>query len=265
MNRKNKIDFIPKTENYVPFKQVESVEIRQGVSQVEIISAILRKLTRNFNGFVVGFVTFAYLRINGTSAGNKLHIPANASFNTLTYNENQNFFIDIFNRYKIICEANALLGETASILEPSFMAGAKNLPKELQEDIARELLQCDWSERGFENPYCSYYVKDILIWENIVYDDIPTIYQDFYKELHHLTPLLNIQPEEKQLCTPILYITYLVNIFEQLGWPKNGCEKLVKNHLDNVTAVQTNDVLWAIHTLEVLLFGCNKQLILVLS
>lgn len=257
MSQQNKIDFtVLPEESFLN----ETEHMDEHFRQFSIISDIQGKL-ENYNGFIVGLVTFTYLRINGANANNKLRIPANASFDNLTYNEGQNFFIDIFDRYKIICEVNTLLDKTATLLEPAFIAGANNLSAEFQKNIAKELLALDWSESGFTNQDCGLYVEGTLIRDALVTVATDSIYPDFYIQAHHLKPLLNIRPDDKQLCTPILYHTYLVNMFEQLGWIKNGCEEFIREHMDNVTAVQTDPALWAIHTIEAVLFGCDNQLI----
>ncbi|OHB57798.1 MAG: hypothetical protein A2Y07_10785 [Planctomycetes bacterium GWF2_50_10] len=258
MSHENKIDFIMKPENsFLYSNDFMSNHFRQ----FSVIIDIHSELDQNFDGFVVSLVTFAYFRINGIAANNVLHIPKKASPDNLSYNEGDNFFVDIFNHYKIICEANEVLKSTVSILEPFFMAGAENLPSEFQKNIAKELLELDWSDRGFTNQECGLYVEGDLIRDILVDATTDCVYPDFYLHLYHLAPLLNIRSDEKQLCTPILYNTYLINIFEQLGWPKNGHEKLIKKHLNNVTTVQADPVLWAIHTIEVLLFGYKEKLL----
>jgi hypothetical protein len=257
----NQIDFIPKSGNY-DYPQTTGIsDEHQSVFQDIFIDYGL-----DFNGVVLCLVIFAYLRINGTSAENKLDIPVNASLDTLTFDEDKNLFIEIFNRYKIICEANSVLGETADILEPYYMAGVKK--GDVQEWV-KKLLELDWSKNGFDQQDCSLFVKEELIWHHLhsCYSDSldevgRTSEINIYKELHHLVPLLNIQPDEKQLCTPILYITYLTNIYEKLDWPENAYDAFVELFLDNVTTVQVEPAFWAIHTIQVVLFGCSNQLIL---
>ena len=289
MSQKNKIDFT--TEPEFSFLQNDfsgSDLMGEHFAKFEIIFDIAKEFNYSFKGFVVALVTFAYLRINGTNAVNKLMIPAEASLENLTYTEGNSFFFDIFNRYKIICEANPLLTDTVTILEHFFTSGAAKLSEESQRKFAKYISELDWSEKAeldqyiysmgvqpsdtipeeyghkirFTNDVCSLFVERELIRELLVERTTDSAYSDLYRQVHHLAPLLNIKPDEKQLCSPILYNNYLLNTFEISGWPDNGCEKLVKKHLGNVMAVQADPVLWAIHTLETVLFGCNKQLIL---
>lgn len=286
----NKIDFTATPQYSFLYDTPPADFMSEYFDQFAIIEGIHRELEHTFAGFVVGFVTFAYLRINGTSAHNKLRIPANASLDSLSYDEENNFFVEIFNRYKMICEANTVLHETASILEPYFMAGANKLSEEYQKNIAHDLPLLDWSDKGAANEsaaanvdrdtsYTGYifgpdwkerkltdhavgvYVEREQIREVLVERTTDSDYSDLYLQVHHLAPLLNIKADEKLLCSPILYNTYLINTLEQSGWLDNGCEKLIEKHLGNVTAVQSDSVLWAIQTLEVVLCGCNNQLI----
>jgi hypothetical protein len=214
----------------------------------------------DYDRIVLFIVIIAYMRINSTKADIKFHIPQNASLETLACNKGENFFKELFNRFKIICEANEVLGETAVILESSYMSGADKASRSEAAGIEIEIPELDWSDRGFDSGFgkrdCSLYVKDGLIWTNS--DEYGF---KVYRELHHLAPLLKIQSKEKQLCTPILYITYLANLFEQLGWDKNGCENIANTYLDKVTAIQVDPELWAIQTLQIALFGCDKKLI----
>ena len=257
----NQIDFIPKSGNY-DYPQTDGIsDEHQGV-----LRDIFCDYGLDFNGVVLCLVIFAYLRINGTYAENKLDIPVNASLNTLIFDEEKNFFIEIFNRYKIICDANSVLGETADILEPYYMDSVEK--GDVQEWV-KKLLELDWSKNGFDQRDCSLFVKEELIWHHLHscysdrLDEVGRMGEiNIYKELHHLVPLLNIQSDEKQLCTPILYITYLTNIYEKLGWPENAYDAFVELFLDNVTTVQVEPVFWAIHTIQVVLFGCSNQLIL---
>lgn len=212
-----------------------------------------------FGGVIMSIVVIAYMKINATHADHKLHIPASASLDTLKCNDGENFFVELFNRFRIICEANEVLGDTASILEPFFMDGANTASSGCEAGIESELLELDWSESGFGRRDASLYVRDELIWSQFVFENHRA---NYIKELHHFESLLNIRPEEKQICTPVLYINYLANLFEQLGWGTNDYEKLVYTHLNNVTAVQIDPVLWAIQTLQVVLFGCDKPSIL---
>jgi hypothetical protein len=254
MSENNKIDFIPKPGK---FDIDKNFEISSAVNLIKSIDIPL----------VVGLITFAYLRIIGSNSDNKIYIPANASVKTLVYTEGKNFFKDIFNRYKIVCGVNAILTESASILESEFMSRAEKVSEEFQKTFANELLEHDWSETGFNNTDCIAFITEVMIFEglaeqgNSYFDDA---YTDFYYEIHNLTPLLNIQPEEKQLCTPILYINYLVNIFNI--FKPRGCGEVVRKELvnmclDKVTAVEADSVLWAIHTLAVFVFGYDQQLI----
>lgn len=261
MSHKNKIDFISVPENSF-INELEHMD--ENFRQFSLIGSIHNE-SPSFKGFIVALVTLAYLRVDGASTYNKALIPANASFESLTYTEGQNFFIDIFNRYKIICELNPLLTGTATILEQFFIAGAQHLSVEFQIDFAKKSHELDWSEKGFTNQDCGLYVECTLIRENLATVVSATVasygdYPDLYIQTHSLAQLLNIRPDEKQLCSPILYNTYLVHLFEQLTWPINGCETLV-DHLENVTAIQADPALWAIHTIETALFGCNTQLI----
>lgn len=287
----NKIDFTATPQFSFLYDTPPADFMSEYFDQFAIIEDIHRELEHTFVGFVVGFVTFAYLRINGTSTHNKLRIPANASFDTLSYDGKNNFFVEIFDRYKIICDANTVLHETASILEPYFMAGANKLSVEYQKNIAHDLPLLDWSDKGTANDLAAgmagqersligytcdanwkerkltnhavgVYTEREQIREILVERTKDSSYSDLYRHVHHLAPLLNIKTDEKLLCSPILYNTYLINTLEQSGWPDNGCEKLIEKHLGNVTTVQTDSVLWAIQTLEVVLCGCNKQLIL---
>ena len=257
----NQIDFIPKSGNY-DYPQTDGISDEHQ----SVLRDIFYDYGLDFNGVVLCLVIFAYLRINGTSAENKLDIPVNASLDSLTFDGEKNFFIEIFHRYKIICEANSVLGETADILEPYYMAGVK---KGDVQDWVKKLLELDWSKNGFDQRDCILFVKEELIWHHLhscYSDSLDEVGRtgeiNIYKELHHLVPLLNIQPDEKQLCTPILYITYLTNIYEKLGWPENAYDAFVELFLDNVTTVQVEPAFWAIHTIQVVLFGCSNQLIL---
>lgn len=258
MSQENKIDFITEPKHSFLYDLCPSDFMSECFDHFAVINWIDSELEHTFSGFVVSLITLSYLRINGTSADNKFHIPASASFDSLTYNKGQNFFVDLFNRYRIICELNTVLGGTASILEPSFMSGANDLSVEFQEKIASRILELDWSERGFLNqdgpdmaghitPFtnytypedwndkkftnwaCGVYVERELIRENLVEKKTNSAYSELYRQVHHLKLLLNIRLGEKQLCTPILYNTYLVNTFELSGWPQNDCDKLVKN------------------------------------
>lgn len=257
MSPGNKIDFIAKPEkSFLYSNDFMSNHFRQ----FSIINDIHSELDQNFNGFIVGLITLTYFRLNGIAKKKKLEIPPTASFDNLSYNELTNFFADIFNRYKKICEANKTLESTASILEPYFLAGATKISSCAQERFAIELIAMDWSESGFTNQECGLYVEGDLIRDILVDATTDSVYPDYYLHLHHLAPLLDIRPDEKQLCTPIFYNIYLIHIFEQLGWPKNDSGKFVNKHLKNVTAVQADPILWAIHTLEVFLFGSNQKL-----
>ena len=214
----------------------------------------------DFDRIVLFIVTIAYMRMNSTNVDNQFHIPAGVSLDTLSYIDEQNFFKELFIRFKVICIANEVLGETATILEPYFMAGADKLARENTDSgCGSGLIEVDWSESGFGKRHSCMYVRDDLMWWSMYYDK--NYRANLVKELHHLAPLLNIQPEEKLLCSPFLYITYLANLFEQSGWETNDCVTLAKTYLNKVTAVQFDPVLWAIQTLQVVLFGCNKQLI----
>jgi hypothetical protein len=119
--------------------------------------------------FIISLVTFAYLKINGSTADNKLHVPESASFNTLRYIEGRNFFIDILDRFKIICEANAVLGETAPILESKFAAEAEKVSAEFQEEFATELLEFDWNEDAFSGIEYREYYYDNTIFDNLAF------------------------------------------------------------------------------------------------
>lgn len=286
----NKIDFTVTPQYSFLYDTPPADFMSEYFDQFAIIEDIHRELEYTFAGFVVGFVTFAYLRINGTSAHNELRIPASAAFDTLSYDGKNNFFVVIFDRYKIICDANTVLHETASILEPYFMAGANKLSTEYQKNIAHDLPLLNWSDKGTANElaaanvdrdtsYTGYtfgsdwkerkltdhavgvYVEREQIREVLVERTTDSAYSDLYLQVHHLAPLLNIKADEKLLCSPILYNTYLINTLEQSGWPDTGCEKLTQKHLGNVSAVQTDSVLWAIQTLEVVLCGCINPLI----
>jgi hypothetical protein len=151
MKQKNKIDFTTEPEFSFLYDLPPSDFMSEHFDHFAVIDWIDSELEHTFSGFVVSLIALSYLRINGTSADNKFHIPLNASFDTLTYSKGQNFFVDIFNRYKIICEANAILSGTASILEQYYMAGAKVLSAEYQEKIAGRIFDLDWSEKGLLN------------------------------------------------------------------------------------------------------------------
>jgi hypothetical protein len=254
MKRKNKIDFFSDRDLY------DTVAMDEYSWQFSrIIFGIHSELGSTFNGFVVVFITFLYLRINVVAA-NKFRIPSNASLDTLVYNEDQNFFREIFNRYKIICETHALLDETTSIFEPYFMAGANKLSVEYQQNFAKELFEYVRSEKGFINRFFGLFFKGTWFTQLLAEDTTDSAYPDFYEQIRHLAPVLNIQPDEKQLCTPIFYNTYLDDTFKRSGLPKNVCKKLYKKQLDNIiTAVQVDPVLWAIDTLEAVFFRGIQQ------
>lgn len=264
MRQENKIDFT-KSPEYL-FSKIDADE-KARPSQEFIAALMSMEEYLEYDGLVLFMSIIAYMRINATKADNNLHIPADTSLDTLTYNEEEEryFFEELFKRFRIICEANKAVGETANILEYWYMNGVDRIVR--LGWVVRSLLELDWSETGFGKRDCSLYVRDELIWWLFVndFDFHDNYYKDYrvayYVELHNLAPLVNILPGEKQLCTPILYINYLVNLFEQLGWDTNDCETLVKKYLNNVTAVQVDSGLWAIQTLQLVLFGCDKQLI----
>lgn len=221
---------------------------------------------------VLFIVIIAYMRINMTSVDNGLIIPENASLDTLSYNEEHNFFIELFNKFKIICEANEVLNDIANTLEESFMAGTakaieviSGFNKAYTGKIEEELLEVDWSDNAFGKRDCSLFIRDELFWTNFVdsseSENFNHIRVNSFKAVHNLASLLNVQPEERQLCTPILYITYLTNLFEQFGWNADSCEKLANTYLDKITTVQVDPLLWAIQTIQTVLLGCNEPLI----
>lgn len=256
MNQENKIDFITTSEDLF-------YESNTNMPGWKLLFDFMSELSNPLDVTVLCMVTIAYMRINATKDESKLHIPANASFETLEFNQEQNLLTELFAQFKIICEANAVLGETAAILEPHIISPINEMFVEQQADFftgyAHELLESDWSESGFGKRDCNLYVRDDLIWDYLVYND--TRPAKYYKELYHLAPLLNIKPEEKQLCTPILYINYITNLFEQLGWDTNSCEDLVNKYLDKITAIQVDPLSFAIQSIQTVLLGSNKQLI----
>ena len=175
MNENNRINFIPKPGK---FDIDKNYEISMAVKLINSIDVPL----------IVGLVTFAYLRIVGSTSGNRMYIPANASFDTLVYTEGKNIFKDIFNRYKIICESNDVLTETVSILESEFMAQAERVSTEFQEKFAIELREHDWSEAGFNNLDNVEYITEEMIFDGLSdYDDsyFDGAYSDYYHEIHN--------------------------------------------------------------------------------
>jgi len=253
MSQGNKIDFTIKSEQYNSGAYYKDGD--NWPTDIFMDAFVCHLDDPDFDRIVLFIVTIAYMRITTTNAENQFHIPANASLDTLKYSEGQNFYNEIFKRFVIICETNEVLSEIPAILESYFMAGAYKASRESNSESI--LLEVDWSESGFGKRHSSLYVNDELLAWRMVDNDRANL----VKELSHLAPLLNIQSEERQLCTPFLYITYLANLFEQSGWGLNDCETLANTYLNNVIAVQVEPVLRAIQTLQVVLFGCNKQLI----
>jgi len=207
-------------------------------------------------------VIVAYMRMNATNGGKGPIIPATASLDTLKYNENENFFKELFNRFKIICDANEVLAEIANILEESYMFALDKVARTNYTGIEYELLKLDWSDSGFGKRDCSLFIRDELLWTNLDNSSGSDFRVNFYKKTHNLSQMLNLQKEERQLSTPILYITYLTNLFEQLGWDTNSCEMLANTYLNKVIAFQADPLLWALQTLQTVLLGCDNQSIL---
>jgi len=268
MSQENKIDFTKSPTNFF-FECCDDFCNRIGPG--EVFYALCEFDPIDSDRVVLFTVIIAYMRINVISAENGLIIPENASIDTLKYNEGENFFIELFNRFKMICESNEVLGETASILEANYISGVDKAMKVYDgfrvhsAGLENELLELDWSESGFGKRDCSLFVRDELLWTN---PDNSSDRSDFHyidvyanEAIHNLAALLNIQTDEKQLCSPVLYISYLTNLFEQLGWNADSCEKLANTYLNKVTAVQVKPLSWAIQTLQTVLFGCNKPLI----
>jgi hypothetical protein len=261
MSQENKIDFTKSPgDNFYRVEQADGVSDDDYNRRPDEMFCMLHmgEGRIDFDRLTLFMIIATYMRINATKWDNKFRIISNAALDTLTYKEN--FFIELFNRYKIICECNELIGKTATILEYPFSAGAYQMDREFEGGYHGNLLECDWSKNGFSKRDCSLFFKDYVIWQSFV-EKSANDCSTYYIETHHLAPLLNILPKEKQLCTPILYITYLTNLFEKLGWDTNNCEELVDTYLENVMAVQADSRLWAIQTLQVVLFGCDKKLI----
>jgi len=132
MSQENKIDFIPK-QDFFDYQEFEVPYDARNGHISEIIGEIIKEV-HGFKGFAVGYITFIYLRINGISPQNKLNIPQNALSDSLAFNKGENFFVKLFNRFKLISEANEQIADTASI------------PRAIQRH--RKLLRFRWTTNG---------------------------------------------------------------------------------------------------------------------
>ncbi|HIJ80798.1 MAG TPA: hypothetical protein HPP76_03710, partial [Desulfuromonadales bacterium] len=261
MSQKNKIDFTTKPENDQEY--TEDLMYTASVYQTSVIYDIhsFEGVEEKFDGFVLALVCFAYLRIAGTSNITKLDIPLDASISTLCCSEDSNLFVNIFNRYKTICETNKILSGAASILEPYYVEAANKASKELQNSIYKQICEFDWSNPFFTNQVCADFLDYQLIWDRLAELSHDKPFPDYFYDTYYASELLNPNKNQKILCNSILYSSFLMNLFNKSGWAADRINKNVSINMNNVVSVQINPVLWAIQSIEIFLFGCHEQLI----
>lgn len=240
-------------------------------------------------GFILGLVTLAYFRFNEMKDRLNLDIPNEASLATLKYIPGSNFEMEIFDRYKIICKGNNVLERTVSIFE-KYLTNQPRLCSFAFEKVYADyvehiehILSLDWSDNAFNKVIdvkfgdswnrkskkrvftCTDQIIGLYV-ENELMDDVLND-NVYYQEEDHLNllpvwdrlyGLLNPSTQEKRLCLSTRFIEDVIDILEETGWPKRNRWQAVRNGLANAQTFQNNDLLWAMHTVELALCGSKE-------